>query len=101
MPPKSPCEIVIAHEISESFWHLYQKSVDLAPEIKDELANAAIRAEKIYFCLYDLWQFLGGTSDIRSVFERFTEWQSEMEALQSRASKILEEKERENDQRYY
>jgi hypothetical protein len=36
---------------------------------------------------------LGGTSDIRSVFERLKEWQGEMEALLDEAEEILRKKE--------
>jgi hypothetical protein len=86
---KKPHEVAVAAEHTLRLWRLYSEAVDSAPERKGELHAAAQEAQRIYECLYHLWQMLGGTSDIRSVFERLEEWQGEMEALLDEAEEIL------------
>jgi hypothetical protein len=90
---KKPHEVAVAAECTLRLWRLYAEAVDSAPERKGELHAAAQKAQRIYECLYHLWQMLGGTSDIRSVFERLKEWQGEMEALLDEAEEILRKKE--------
>jgi len=78
---KKPYEVAVAAEHTLRLWRLYSRAVDSAPERKEELHAAAQKAQRIYECLYQLWQMLGGTSNIHSIFERLKEWQGEMEAL--------------------
>jgi hypothetical protein len=90
--PHKPREMAIVYEINETLCLLYAEAVNFAPEIKEELYSAAIRAKKIYYCLYDLWQLFGGVSDIQSIFDDFNNFQGEMEYLCNKAKKILEER---------
>jgi hypothetical protein len=97
---KKPQEVAVAAENTLRLWRLYSEAVDLAPERKEELYAVAQKAQRIYECLYHLWQLLGGTSNIRSIFERFAEWQGEINALCSESEEIFKERRKENERNY-
>jgi hypothetical protein len=96
---KKPHEVAVAAEHTLRLWRLYSEAVDSAPERKGELYAAAQKAQRIYEYLYHLWQMLGGTSDIRSIFERLKEWQEEMDAILDEAEEILRKKGMEYEQK--
>jgi hypothetical protein len=68
--PQIPFELGLARAQRDAAWEMYGQAVDdgKPADAKERLYQAADCWDKLCQIYYDIWQAMGGTSDIQSIF---------------------------------